>query len=92
MKCKPRKKLRIIRSLKFFFTKVKWKDFPSPTKIDAKTRHAIIKRQKAMENVSTFCRNRMKIEAVPKRMPAVMPSVKASFLVLSRIQTPFPLS
>jgi hypothetical protein len=34
----------------------------------------------------------MKMAAVPKRTPAAMPSVKASFLVLTRIlDTLFPL-
>jgi hypothetical protein len=85
IKCKLRKKLRKKMSFKFFFTRSKLKDFPETNNIVVKARQAIINRQKAMENASKFCRNLMKMAAVPKRTPAVMPSVKASFLVLTRI-------
>jgi len=82
MKCKPRKKLRIIKSF-IFFRRMPWlNDFLRTSEIMASTRQAIIRRQKAMENASTLWRNLMKIAAVPKRMPAIIPSVRASFLVL----------
>jgi hypothetical protein len=85
IKCKLRKKLRIRISFKFFFTRLRLKDFPKIINIIAKVRQAIINRQKAIENASKFCRNLMKMAAVPNRTPAIMPSVKASFLVLTRI-------
>jgi len=85
IKCKLRKKLRIRISFKFFFTRLRLKDFPKTINIIAKVRQAIINRQKAIENASKFCRNLMKMAAVPNRTPAIMPSVKASFLVLTRI-------
>jgi hypothetical protein len=91
IKCKLRKKLRIRISFKFFLTRLRLKDFPRTINIIAKAKQAIIKRQKAIENASKFCRNLMKMAAVPKRTPAIMPSVKASFLVLTRILEPFSL-
>jgi hypothetical protein len=54
-------------------------------------RQAMIKRQKAIEKVSRFWRNLMKMAAVPKRMPAVIPSITAILLVLIRIIKPFSL-
>jgi hypothetical protein len=89
IKCNPRKKLRMKRSFKFLFTRLKLKGFLRTINIIARAKQAIIKRQKAMENESKFGRNLMRIAAVPKRTPAVIPSVKASFLVLPRIQIPF---
>ena len=92
IKCKLRKKLRMKSSFRFFLTRLRWKDFPRTINIIAKAKQAIINRQKAIENASKFCRNLMKMAAVPKRTPAAMPSVKASFLVLTRIlDTLFPL-
>jgi hypothetical protein len=85
IKCKPRKKLRKQMSFKFFRTSLKLKDFLKTNNIAAKAKQAIISRQKAIENASKFCRNLMKMAAVPKKTPAVMPSVKANFLVLTRI-------
>jgi hypothetical protein len=94
IKCKPRKKLRIKRSFKFFLTRLKLNDFLRTINIVTKAKQAIINRQKAIENASKPCRNLMKIAAVPKRTPAVMPSVKANFLVLTSILNApfFPLS
>ncbi len=43
----------------------------------------MIRRQKAMEKASRFWRYLMKMAEVPKRMPAVMPSIRANFLVLT---------
>jgi hypothetical protein len=91
IKCKPRKKLRMKRSFKFFFIRLKLNDFPRIINIIARVRQAIIKRQKAIENASRSCRNLMKMAAVPKRTPAVTPSVKASFLVLTYIYMTFSL-
>jgi hypothetical protein len=85
MKWRLRKKLRMKSSFRFFLTRLKLKDFPKIIKITARVKLAIIRRQKAMENAFRFCRNLMRIAAVPKRTPAVIPSVRASFLVLPRI-------
>jgi len=87
MKCNPRKKLRANKLIKFFFTRLKLKDFLQTTNITVKDRQAIIKRQKAIENESKSLRNFMKIAAVPKRNPAVMPSIKDSFLVVKYTNT-----
>jgi hypothetical protein len=84
MKCKPRKKLRKTRSLKFLLTRLKLKDVLTKSNITPRTRQATVKRQKAIENESKFCRNLMKMAAVPNRTPAVMPSVRANFLVFTR--------
>ena len=89
MKWRLSKKLRMRSSFRFFFTRFKLSDFPRTISITARVRQAIIRRQKAIWNVSMFCRNLMKMAAVPKRIPAVMPSVKASFFVLTLIWTPF---
>lgn len=56
--------------------------------IDINTTQAIIKRQKPIEKASTLSKNLMKIAAVPKRTPAVAPSIRASLLVLACIQIP----
>jgi hypothetical protein len=88
MKCRPRKKLRTMRSLKFLRTRSRLNGFRKASSIKAKARHATIKRQKAIENESTYCRNLMKMAAVPKRIPAMIPSVRANFLVLVCILTP----
>jgi hypothetical protein len=85
IKCKPRKKLRMRSSFRFFLTRSKLKDFLRTINIIAKAEQAIINRQKAIENASKPCRSLMKMAAVPKKTPAVMPSVKASFLVLTSI-------
>jgi 7-keto-8-aminopelargonate synthetase-like enzyme len=89
MKCNPRKKPRTKRLIKFFLARLKLKDFLRTISITAKVKEAIIKRQKAMEKESRFCRNFMKIDAVPKRTPAVIPSVSTSLLVLTCISTVF---
>ena len=49
----------------------------------------MISRQRAIENVSTSSRRRMKMAAVPKRIPAVMPSVNASLRVRLRVKAIF---
>jgi hypothetical protein len=81
MKCKPRKKLRIARSLKFLLTSTKLKDFLRTISIMARAKEATIKRQKAIEKASKYGRILMKIEAVPNRTPADTPSINANFLV-----------
>ena len=85
MKWRARKTLRMNSSFRFFLTTLKLKDFFRTINTMTRIRQAIIRRQKAIQNVSRFCRNLMKMAAVPKRTPAVMPSVRASFLVLTRI-------
>lgn len=50
---------------------------------------AIINLQKAIVKVSVEERNRIKIAAVPKNIPAVTPSINASLLVLDCIRLPF---
>jgi hypothetical protein len=44
---------------------------------------AITKRQKAIEDVLMAPRNLMKMAAVPKRIPAVAPSIRAVLRFLS---------
>ena len=44
---------------------------------------AIIRRQKAMEDMSRALRNLMKMAAVPNRIPSSTPSIKAVFRFLS---------
>jgi hypothetical protein len=85
MKCKPRKKLRMRSSFAFFLTKTRLNGLLATISIAVRAKQAIMIRQKAIENASKPCRNLMKMAAVPKRMPAAMPSVKASSLVLIRI-------
>jgi hypothetical protein len=85
MKCRLRKKLRMKRSFEFLFTRSRLKGLLRAINSTAKATQAIISRQKAIENVSKPCRNLTKMAAVPKRTPAVIPSVKASFLVLTCI-------
>jgi hypothetical protein len=88
MKCNPRKKLRIERLMRLFLMRPKLKDFFRTINIIVKVMQAMIKRQKAIEKESRFCRNFMKIDAVPKKTPAVIPSVSASLLVLT-LPAPF---
>jgi hypothetical protein len=49
----------------------------------------MIDRQKTIEIPFSSCRNLTKMDAVPKRNPAVMPSAKEAFLVLLCMQTAF---
>ena len=55
--------------------------FFNTTRMIANIVDAITSRQKAIEKVSTSPKNRTKIEAVPKSIPAINPSVNASFRV-----------
>jgi hypothetical protein len=83
VKCKPRNTLRTKRPIMFFLTRLKLKGLLNSTNTATRATQAIIKRQKTIDNVSTFGINLMKIAAVPNRTPAIMPSVRASFLVLT---------
>jgi hypothetical protein len=49
----------------------------------------MIDRQKTIEIPFKFCRNLTKMDAVPKRNPAVTPSAKEALLVLVCILTAF---
>jgi hypothetical protein len=88
VKCKPRNTLRTKRPIMFFLTRLKLKGFLNNTNTAAKARQAIIKRQKTIDNVSKLGINLMKIAAVPNKTPAVTPSARASFLVLTDTTMP----
>jgi hypothetical protein len=79
-KWSPRKKLRIRSCLMFLLKMLKLNDFPDTINTAVSARLAITRRQKAIEKASRLS-NRMKTDAVPKRTPAIKPSVKACLLV-----------
>ena len=81
MKWSPRKIPKIVKSLRFLAILLNLRFFLIAARIKVKIADAMTSRQKAIENVSSCFRKRMKMDAVPKRIPAVMPSVNASVRV-----------
>ena len=81
---------KIVKSLRRFLVILpNLRFFLIAARIKVKIADAMISRQKAIENVSSCIRKRMKMDAVPKRIPAVMPSVNASFRVRLRVKAIF---
>ena len=89
MKCKPKRTPRTpIRPIWFRMGPQRI-DFLKARIITTKTKDAIIKRQNAIDKTLTPVRKRMNMAAVPKNVPAIAPSKRASLrLLLGTLRSP----
>lgn len=92
MKCRPRKNPNNTSLFKFFQAWPKPRVILKAKIIKDKAAQAIIKRQKAIEKTSNVGKYLINMEAVPKRIPAAMPSNSVNFLVLTRVKSASPSS
>lgn len=85
MKWRPMNVPRISRLFRFSLTSFELNFFFNTINIVARPAQAIMRRQKTIEKASMFGRSLMRIAAVPNKIPAIAPSVNASFLVFALI-------